>query len=178
MILHQVRKEIVKYLKEEYQVLPVGTQVKNPEFQLMSARSLEDGDFFTNVALKYAKDVDLSPLDFAKEIQKILEKKFGDDLKIVVKEPGFVNFFAKSRLLLKELQNILIKKSDYGKPRFKIETISAVGTYSVAGKNITVEFSDPNPFKEFHIGHLMSNTIGESISRLLEYAGANVRRVC
>ena len=171
MILHQVRKEIVKYLKEKY-------QVKNPEFQLMSARSLEDGDFFTNVALKYAKDVDLSPLDFAKEIQKILEKKFGDDLKIVVKEPGFVNFFAKSRLLLKELQNILIKKSDYGKPRFKIETISAVGTSSVAGKNITVEFSDPNPFKEFHIGHLMSNTIGESISRLLEYAGANVRRVC
>jgi arginyl-tRNA synthetase len=38
-----------------------------------------------------------------------------------------------------------------------------------------VEYTDPNPFKEFHIGHLMSNTIGESISRLLQFEGAEVK---
>src|SRR5258707_730716 len=28
------------------------------------------------------------------------------------------------------------------------------------GKTVMVEYTDPNPFKEFHIGHLMSNAIG------------------
>src|SRR3989344_6101701 len=39
-----------------------------------------------------------------------------------------------------------------------------------------VEYTDPNPFKEFHVGHLMSNAIGESIARLLEVSGAKVIR--
>ncbi|MDE2071451.1 MAG: arginine--tRNA ligase [Patescibacteria group bacterium] len=46
-----------------------------------------------------------------------------------------------------------------------------------AGKTIMVEYTDPNPFKEFHIGHLMSNAIGESVARLLEATGAKVLRV-
>src|SRR6185369_15863432 len=38
--------------------------------------------------------------------------------------------------------------------------------------------TDPNPFKVFHIGHLMSNAIGESIARLIASQGAKVRRMC
>ena len=41
-----------------------------------------------------------------------------------------------------------------------------------------VEYTDPNPFKEFHIGHLMSNAVGESIARLFEFSGAKVVRAC
>lgn len=41
-----------------------------------------------------------------------------------------------------------------------------------------VEYTDPNPFKVFHIGHLMANTIGESLSRLIEFSGAEVIRAC
>ena len=41
-----------------------------------------------------------------------------------------------------------------------------------------VEFTDPNPFKELHIGHLYSNIVGEAISRTLESCGATVQRVC
>ena len=39
-----------------------------------------------------------------------------------------------------------------------------------------VEFTDPNPFKEMHIGHLMSNVIGESVSRLVDFSGATLAR--
>ena len=39
-----------------------------------------------------------------------------------------------------------------------------------------MEFTDPNPFKEFHIGHLYSNIVGESLSRLFEATGATVKR--
>lgn len=45
-----------------------------------------------------------------------------------------------------------------------------------AGKKVMVEYTDPNPFKEFHIGHLMSNTIGEAVARLFEVGGADVSR--
>ncbi|OGG27550.1 arginine--tRNA ligase [Candidatus Gottesmanbacteria bacterium RIFCSPLOWO2_01_FULL_48_11] len=46
-----------------------------------------------------------------------------------------------------------------------------------SAKRIMVEFADPNPFKEFHIGHLRNITLGESYCRLLETAGHDVRRV-
>ncbi len=48
---------------------------------------------------------------------------------------------------------------------------------SLADKEIIVEFTDPNPFKEFHIGHLYSNTVGEAIARLYESGGARAHRV-
>ena len=45
-----------------------------------------------------------------------------------------------------------------------------------AGKKIMVEYTDPNPFKEFHIGHLVGNVIGEAVARLFEATGAAVSR--
>jgi arginyl-tRNA synthetase len=45
------------------------------------------------------------------------------------------------------------------------------------GQEILVEFGDPNPFKEMHIGHLYSYIVGDSICKLLEKSGAIVRRL-
>ena len=41
---------------------------------------------------------------------------------------------------------------------------------------IVVDFSSPNVAKEMHVGHLRSTIIGESICRLLEFAGHDVVR--
>ncbi len=47
-----------------------------------------------------------------------------------------------------------------------------------SGKNrVTIEFAQPNPFKEIHIGHVRNIALGESYSRLAESAGSTVRRV-
>ena len=48
------------------------------------------------------------------------------------------------------------------------------GEYS--GKTVVAEFSDPNPFKVLHVGHLYTSVVGDSISRILELAGAKVVR--
>ncbi len=45
------------------------------------------------------------------------------------------------------------------------------------GSRVMVEFSCPNTNKPLHLGHLRNDAIGESVSRLLEAAGASVRRV-
>ena len=38
------------------------------------------------------------------------------------------------------------------------------------------EFSDPNPFKILHVGHLYTSMVGDAISRIVEFAGGNVIR--
>src|SRR3989344_9054735 len=41
-----------------------------------------------------------------------------------------------------------------------------------------VEHTDPNPFKEFHVGHLMPNVIGSTVARIFEWNGAEVKQAC
>ena len=43
-------------------------------------------------------------------------------------------------------------------------------------KRIMIEFADPNPFKEIHIGHVRNIALGESFCRLMESQGNDVRR--
>lgn len=45
-----------------------------------------------------------------------------------------------------------------------------------SGTRVSIEYSNPNPFKEMHIGHLMSNIVGEALSRLIEASGTAVVR--
>ena len=86
--------------------------------------------------------------------------------KIEIAGQGFLNFFIKDNVFIKNVEDILKEKEKYG------------SNNSLEGKKIMVEYTDPNPFKEFHIGHLMSNTIGESIARLFEAQAAIVKRAC
>ena len=48
---------------------------------------------------------------------------------------------------------------------------------SLKDKRVMVEYTDPNPFKQFHIGHLMTNIIGASLARIHAAACAAVLRV-
>jgi len=49
---------------------------------------------------------------------------------------------------------------------------------TLSGSRIMVEYSSPNTNKPLHLGHLRNDVLGESISRILEACGAEVRRVC
>src|SRR6185312_4868814 len=49
--------------------------------------------------------------------------------------------------------------------------------HDLEGKTVVTEYSDPNPFKVLHAGHLYTSVVGDAISNLLENAGANVHRV-
>ncbi len=52
-----------------------------------------------------------------------------------------------------------------------------VRSTALGGSRIMVEFSCPNTNKPLHLGHLRNDALGESVSRLLDAAGASVRRV-
>ena len=48
---------------------------------------------------------------------------------------------------------------------------------SPKGERVMVEFSNPNTHKAFHVGHLRGAILGDSLCRILEFAGYDVVRV-
>ncbi len=115
-----------------------------------------DADYSTNAPLKLAKDLHKAPMQIAEELNK--------ELNVGISNPGFLNFNLSD--------NYLSQKLDSLNNDFNNETKSS----EFSGKTVICEFSDPNPFKVLHVGHLYTSIVGDSISRLYEYAGANVIR--
>jgi arginyl-tRNA synthetase len=123
---------------------------------------LAHGDYASGAALQYAKQVGMNPRALAEKIVAALGTIDGVD-KIEIAGPGFINFTLDRAAIARSIE--------------AARTTDMWGAIAKEqGKKIMVEYTDPNPFKEFHIGHLMSNAIGESISRLLQFSGATVRR--
>ena len=79
-------------------------------------------------------------------------------------KPGFINVWTTTDFAIKQLQKAINDPHNFGNSSIN------------HGKNIIFEYTDPNPFKEFHIGHLFTNIIGESLARIYETTGATVKR--
>ncbi len=124
---------------------------------------LPRGDYSSNVALALAKVAGKSPHALAEEIIAAFSENSMIQ-KIEVAGPGFINFHLNREHFTTETKEILEKKEEWGRNK------------AWSGERVTVEYTDPNPFKPFHIGHLMTNIIGESIARLYETSGAEVTR--
>jgi len=128
---------------------------------------LKMGDYSTNVAMVYAKQIGQNPRELAEKIVeriKAIPTATGLLLGVEVAGAGFINFYLKPEFFADSVKDVLEKKDDYGKNE------------KLKGKKMMVEYTDPNPFKEIHIGHLMTNAIGESIARIISAQGAQVIR--
>lgn len=127
------------------------------------------GDYATNIALQLSKQKSEKSSQNPREIANDLVEAFGhpDYLeRIDIAGPGFINFFLKDKALLKELEKSTEKMLEK-------DTKESEGL----PKRYLIEYADPNTHKAFHIGHLRTLVIGESISRMLNYAGNEVFRV-
>lgn len=151
-------KAIKQRLEKVLGELGVSGAVSSLEFPA----DLAHGDFATNAALVYGKKLGKNPRAFADEVVAKLGH-IDSVSKVEVAGPGFINFHLAPEYFTEQQKDIL-KDAHWG----------AGDLY--AGKQVMVEYTDPNPFKAFHIGHLMSNAIGESLARLIENAGARVIR--
>ena len=114
------------------------------------------GDYATNVAMQLAKPLGKNPRQVAEAI--VAELQTDEDIAdITIAGPGFINITLTNSALIREVYARPIKIYD--------------------GQTIVAEYSDPNPFKVLHAGHLYTTLIGDTISRLLAVAGGNVHRV-
>lgn len=159
-----------RYMQDTLRQLLVKTagtlNITEVEPQITASESAAHGDYASNIALVVAKKVGKNPRDIASEIVAIIENELPMYLeKVEIAGPGFINFTLSKSVLLDKLSGIS-KSTEIDEKILPLND-----------QKIMIEFTDPNPFKEFHIGHLYSNIVGESLSRLMESQGATVRRV-
>ncbi len=105
-----------------------------------------------------------SPRDLALFLRNILSEAEGFPFSTEVAGPGFINFISSDEYWQHKLVDIQRNFQEY------------ISCNEYSGQQVVCEFSDPNPFKVLHVGHLYTSIMGESISRLVEYAGGKVIR--
>lgn len=128
-------------------------------FSLEHPKELSHGDYMTNIALIVGKQENKNPIDVANVLVENLSSQNIEGIeKIEVAGPGFINFTLKREIFINSL--VSAQDKEWG------------NTKVYDGKKILVEHSSPNLFKPFHIGHLMNNTIGETLYRLAKSSGA------
>lgn len=101
----------------------------------------------------------------AESTAEIIRDELGASaLKVAVAGKGFVNITLAKEAISLVIAQAIAEGVEWGK-----------GTIE-NGKRVMVEYSNPNAFKEMHMGHLVGTVIGEAVSRLIENAGAKVAR--
>ncbi len=77
---------------------------------------------------------------------------------------GYLNlYFSQSEYTQRVFDEVLTKKDEFGRSDKKLE-------------RVMVEFSQPNTHKAFHVGHLRSAILGDTLARILDFAGYDVVR--
>ena len=144
------------------------TELGLPEaiFTIEHPKILDHGDYACNVAMVLGKQVGQAPRAIAEQLLAKLASQIEYVERMEIAGPGFLNFYLSRDFFSAEAVRVLQLGDTWGE------------NDSWADKKVVVEYTDPNPFKEFHIGHLFTNAVGESIARLFMMNGADVKRVC
>ena len=126
-------------------------------------KTLEHGDYSTNIALQLTKILKKNP----REIAQLIIEKIGLDPSIdrlVIAGPGFINFYLSAAGKSSIIKNIFTQSINYG--------------HNEAGKNqkLQVEFVSANPTGPLHIGHGRGAAIGDSLARIMQANGWDVTR--
>lgn len=117
-------------------------------------------DASTQISRQLSSDKKVTPQQVAKAIIEHLEKiPFVEKYEIV---NMYINIFLDKRHLGKKIADMCLKGLSIPK---------------ITKKHVIIDYSSPNIAKQMHVGHLRSTIIGESIARLLEYAGFSVLRL-
>lgn len=118
------------------------------------------GDF-AYPCFKLSKELRKSPVMIAEDIKENIV--FEDSIDKVEVVSGYLNFFVNNEQVVKNImEDITSKKEEY------LEQDEG------KGKNVCIDYSSPNIAKPFHIGHLRSTVIGNSIYKIYEKMGYNV----
>lgn len=167
-MIKQKLEAILKEILEDFDLPSDKLQLDHPTRE-------EYGDYSTNIALQLTNydqhPLCQSPQTIARAIRdKLEEKGVGQNelaflVKVEVAGPGFINFYLSQRYLLSFAQELAQARFNY--PAY---------AFGKQGK-VMIEFAHPNTHKQFHIGHLRTAILGESLSRLLGTLGNQVIRV-
>ncbi|ASP28769.1 arginyl-tRNA synthetase [Spiroplasma corruscae] len=132
------------------------------ELIVEKTKSTEHADYATNFALINSKNNNMKPLVLAEEIKKELLRDKEIIKNIEIAGPGFINISIDDKELIRVVDAIIEKKDKYGESPKK-------------NKIYNLEIISANPTGYLHIGHARNGVVGDSVRRILEFAGYEVQ---
>ncbi len=164
MYLTQRIEQIVGDALEEF----LATENKGHEISIVPDLELpkraEHGDFALSVAMKLAPVLRRAPMQIAEEISRRIPAGGGIIAKVEIAKPGFINLHVNPRELASVIEQIFEMHEEYGSVD--------VGK----DEKVLVEFVSANPTGPLHLGHCRNAVVGDSLSRILNYAGYRAER--
>ena len=138
------------------------------EANVVAAPKDTGADFATNIAMSLTKTLKRNPLEIAEEIRNELQKQAGADEGVIdnieIARPGFINIKLGDSFYKAEIV------------KYQKDFLENISQDEYLDKTVICEFSDPNPFKILHVGHLYTSMVGDAMSRMIEFAGGKVVR--
>lgn len=138
------------------------------EANVVAAPKDTGADFATNIAMSLTKTLKRNPLEIAEEIHGELLRQAESENGVVdnveVAKPGFINIKLGDGFYKAEIT------------KYQKDFLNNISQDEYLDKTVICEFSDPNPFKILHVGHLYTSMVGDAMSRIIEFAGGKVVR--
>lgn len=135
-----------------------------PQIKIETPRDPSHGDAATNVAMVLPKIFKMNPRAIAEDLISNLETDPKKIKAVEIAGPGFINFRYAEDYLYDELAEILQSGKKFGR------------TIENDGIKCLVEFVSANPTGPLTVGHGRNAVLGDTVSRLLEWTGADVQR--
>lgn len=123
-----------------------------------------NGDFSTNAAMAWARELRNAPRKIADAIIAEADLNGTYFERVEVAGPGFINFYLGDRYYADILKDIRAKGKNYGRSDYG------------KGKRINVEFVSANPTGPMHMGNARGGALGDCLAAVLDCAGYEVSR--
>ena len=123
-----------------------------------------NGDFSTNAAMAWARELRNAPRRIADAIVAEANPDGTYFNRVEVAGPGFINFYLGDRYYADILKDIRAKGKNYGRSDYG------------KGKKINVEFVSANPTGPMHMGNARGGALGDCLAAVLDCAGYEVSR--
>ena len=152
------------------EIAPNTEKVTVDSIQVVTPPNPEMGDIGAPL-FAYAKRLRTSPQKISEMVFEKISKNSANSLGEFIVAGPYINVrLERTNTSLGILKAISSEHENYG-------SFDSEGKRPLDGRRVMVEFSSPNTNKPLHLGHLRNDALGESVSRILQKAGAEVFKV-
>ena len=163
-MIKDLKVRIKETLNDALRTVAGCEQVEESEISVLPSTKPEFGDYYTNVALRCAREKRLPINQLASELANSIFRIKPDFIEKVEIKNGFLNFFIRGSVYFDFVKDI--HESAGG----------VLQSHKTIAKKVLIEFVSANPTGPLTIAHGRQAAVGESLARILKYVGCEVQK--